>query len=569
MNKLFTKIASVSLGLALAAGVGVALGQKGAVKAKAADYVEKTCDFSLKTTSHANYNDKDGDGGLWAYNSNFSVYSGANNNGGWAFVKLGAKKATIAEGYSKPYVKSTVASTNAISKVKVKALKNTGSNTDKMTATWKLYAASDAAFSSVTDTVDLGTFNHLADPTTYTINPSSGTSWAAGSFFKIEFTVTNSSTTNGIVWLEKVELVYTVEVQTPDLVTVSGESGVAVGATTTLTAACTKGGSSTGVNQNVIWSSNNEKIAKVSADGVVTGVSNGSATITAKAEDDASVYGTKSITVSGGKSDNSYIALVPDGAPAGYGDNNYVVIGGVYTLAKQIMKQDGKIQVKQSVGELSNVAQLYADITSIEIRFNAGKTQGTGFKVQVSADGSSFTDLSGVEGYTGRYTYAVAGSGNRYFKLVGPSSGTLYLDEFLVGFGNAVEAKLVTLAAALNDILDSECTGSSDVSAISAAKWAEVKAAYDGGDSDAKAALAAVGSNLSYHEVNQFLERYDHIVAGYGYNNFLDRAAASSGVRVSGLTNENDTIMIIVVITAAVSALAFGALLLIKKKKHN
>lgn len=569
MNKLFTKIASVSLGLALAAGVGVALGQKGAVKAKAAEYVEKTCDFSLKTTSHGKYNDDNGDGGVWAYDSNFTVFSGANSNGDWAFVKLGGKSDYMTD-YNKPYVKSTVACENAISKVSVKILENTNKNKSKMSASWKLYVASDAGFTSIIDTVDKGSLD-ITTAATYNVTPSSGTSWAANSYFKVEFTVTNTSTANGIVWIEKIDLIYSVEVQTPDKVTVSGESGVAVGETTTLTASCTKGGSSTGVNQNVIWSSSDDKVAKVSQAGVVTGVSNGTAIITAKSEDDASIFGTKSVTVSGGKSNDSYIALAPDGVPGGYGDNNYVVFGGVYTLAKQIMKQDGKIQVKggsTGVGQLSNEGPLPFDITSIEIRLSPDKSQGTNYKVQVSADGSSFTDLSGVEGYTGRYTYAVAGSGNRYFKLVGPSSGTLYLDEFLVGFGNAVETKLVTLAAALNDILDSECTGSSDASAISASKWAEVKAAYDGGDSEAKAALKAV-EGLSYHEVNQFLERYDHIVAGYGYTNFLDRAAASSGVRVSGLTNENDTIMIIVVITAAVSALAFGALLLIKKKKHN
>ena len=88
MNKIFTKIASLALGAAMAFGVGVAVsaGPKDASSAHAdVGTAVRTCDFTAATTGNSNYTN------TWTYASDFSVTGGANNNKGWAYCKFGGK----------------------------------------------------------------------------------------------------------------------------------------------------------------------------------------------------------------------------------------------------------------------------------------------------------------------------------------------------------------------------------------------------------------------------------------------------------------------------------------------
>jgi len=66
------------------------------------------------------------------------------------------------------------------------------------------------------------------------------------------------------------------------------------GSTTTLTATVTP---SNATNKNVTWTSNNESVATVTQNGVVTGIGEGTATIKAISQDNANKYGTCNITV--------------------------------------------------------------------------------------------------------------------------------------------------------------------------------------------------------------------------------------------------------------------------------
>lgn len=560
MNKLITKIASLSLGLALAVGVGVALGQKEAVRAKAATYTAYTLDGTITTSA-------DGD-------NSYSTTSSVTQSGlSWGVVgnttispwRIGGGKNIAVDDFHEVRTvasKAAVSSEN-ISKVEV-AIGTKTTNLIVESFTLKVGTAEGLEdVSSVSAT--------FAASSTVVFNRPDGHNWT-NRFFTLAVGVAQSkkTTSHNYFQLSSMAFKYDVSVIEPDAVSVSGESAVSVGSTITLTASATNGGSDVNVNQNVIWSSSNPKVASVSETGVVTGISNGNVTIYATAENVPAAVGSKLVAVSGGRSgDAAFVVVESDVAFGSYGDR-YSFTGGVYMHYKQTMSytESGAkyIQMQASTGIVENISPMPAQITSVELSIGAA-SNGSGYKVYASADGAEFTEIATpTKLYDNKYLYTVT-SGNYYFKLEA-GTGTLRLDDILVGFGNAAETKLVNLASALNDLLDSECTGSEDNVAISASKWADVEAAYNSGDADAKAALKAV-AGFSYLEVNQFLERYDHIVAGYGYNNFLERAVASSGVRVCGLTNENDTIMIIVVITAAVSALAFGALLLIKKKKHN
>jgi hypothetical protein len=77
-------------------------------------------------------------------------------------------------------------------------------------------------------------------------------------------------------------------------ITINGEASVAVGQATTFTVSITPGNAT---NKEVTWTSLQSSIATVNANGVVTGVSQGTATIRATAKDGSGITATKSVTV--------------------------------------------------------------------------------------------------------------------------------------------------------------------------------------------------------------------------------------------------------------------------------
>ena len=71
-------------------------------------------DFSTKAAKHTAYND------TWAY-GDVTIAGGANNDGGWAFVKMGGKSATIsAEGHPGTWIKTDKALDYSVASVTLK-----------------------------------------------------------------------------------------------------------------------------------------------------------------------------------------------------------------------------------------------------------------------------------------------------------------------------------------------------------------------------------------------------------------------------------------------------------------
>ncbi len=77
---------------------------------------------------------------------------------------------------------------------------------------------------------------------------------------------------------------------------ISGYSAVAIGGATAITLS-TIVSPSTATTKTITWTSSNTAVATVNSSGVVTGISNGSATITARSVDNSSIFKTKDITV--------------------------------------------------------------------------------------------------------------------------------------------------------------------------------------------------------------------------------------------------------------------------------
>ena len=155
-------------------------------------------DFSQKLAKHNAYTD------TWTY-GDFTVAGGANNNGGWAFVKMGGKSATIsAAGHPGTWIKTDKAVAYSVESVTIKFVGKCYNQADEK-ATVKIESYSDAALTTkVAETpaqeVPAITTNDGVEELTFTFAAAQ----AANSYFKVNFDIVNTTTYNGVVALEKV-----------------------------------------------------------------------------------------------------------------------------------------------------------------------------------------------------------------------------------------------------------------------------------------------------------------------------------------------------------------------------
>ncbi len=182
----------------------------------AEETVYASCDFSTKETGHTSYSDE------WTYGADWKIKGGANNNAGWEFVKLGGKSASL---INPNYIASASSIDEAISKVVVTTnvgnLSTAGSVTD-----WGVYVYSDADMTIEVDYVAGGSMTKSKSET-FTFTPSKGDSWQSDSYYKVSFTIANTTTKNGVVWIDKVDFYSAGDVggeDTPTTYTVSFNS---------------------------------------------------------------------------------------------------------------------------------------------------------------------------------------------------------------------------------------------------------------------------------------------------------------------------------------------------------
>ena len=202
-------------------------------------WADVNCDFTTKSASHSAYTDS------WKY-GDFTVFGGANNNKGWAYVKMGGKKENLAQ--ANPVYISSPKMTSAISKVQVSIIAGSLAKSGMKVNSWGVYVYSDANMTNQVDYVAGGTITKNA--AVFELTPTSGSAWSANNYYKVSFDLANTSTINGIIWLDKITFVEaTSEPETPATTyTVTVDGGIqngtvtaspteaAEGATVTLTA---------------------------------------------------------------------------------------------------------------------------------------------------------------------------------------------------------------------------------------------------------------------------------------------------------------------------------------------
>ena len=152
-----------------------------------------SADFTAKTAGSSSYKSE------WTY-GDFTIVNAANNNKGWAYMKFGGKSADIST-YNPCYVVSPKV-TVAISSIDV--ITNAGNLTKGSVNSWGVYVYSDADLTVEIDHVTGGTMT-AQTAETLTLTPSnSATSWPKDSYYKVYFDLANTTTTNGVVWVDKI-----------------------------------------------------------------------------------------------------------------------------------------------------------------------------------------------------------------------------------------------------------------------------------------------------------------------------------------------------------------------------
>lgn len=152
-----------------------------------------TADFTAKTAGNSSYKS------TWTY-GDFTMVNAANNSKSWAYMKFGGKSADIGT-YNPCYVVSPKVS-EVIASIDV--VTNAGNLTVGSVNEWGVYVYSDAEMTDEIDHVTGGTMT-AKTAETLTLKPTSpATSWPANSYYKVYFDLANTSSTNGIVWVDKI-----------------------------------------------------------------------------------------------------------------------------------------------------------------------------------------------------------------------------------------------------------------------------------------------------------------------------------------------------------------------------
>jgi|GEM_PF-1147793 len=160
--------------------------------------VAYVCDFSTQATKHNAYGDS------WVYDNSWTVYGGSNYNAAWTYCKMGGKNSTLA-GCNPVYIAAVSPFSKDIRQVKVYI--NKGPVEGLMTINeWGVDTYSDGSFLPDSRlSVVLGAEITGADTITIAVDDANATAWDEGAYFRVYWDLSNTSSTNGIIWVDKIE----------------------------------------------------------------------------------------------------------------------------------------------------------------------------------------------------------------------------------------------------------------------------------------------------------------------------------------------------------------------------
>ena len=156
------------------------------------------CDFTTKVSKHSAYND------AWTYDTEWTVYGGANNNAGWDYVKMGGKSGTLANA-NPVYVMNKNRMGRNITAIRVTYPSGSFPKNNQMDCSeWGVKVYSDLACTNLLYTVTSSVTITGAEQVV-TLKPVPGQPWKAGYGIQVYWNLSNTGSTNGIIWVSKIE----------------------------------------------------------------------------------------------------------------------------------------------------------------------------------------------------------------------------------------------------------------------------------------------------------------------------------------------------------------------------
>ncbi len=145
-------------------------------------------------------------------------------------------------------------------------------------------------------------------------------------------------------------------------------------------------------NKDIVWESYNEKVATVNQNGKITAVGIGTATITAKSEDDSSIMATIDVTVTAGNTSNDTTAPTVEITGA-----NNVAVGQMVTLTVKVNEENiSKFEITEkdllgltggaSINKIKKVSNDTYEITLMGVEVSA---------LELCIDAGVATDVAG------------------------------------------------------------------------------------------------------------------------------------------------------------------------------
>ena len=345
--------------------------------------------------------------------------------------------------------------------------------------------------------------------------------------------------------------------------------------------------------QDVTWSSDGEGVATVDQDGNVLAISEGTATIKVESDDDPTKYDECVVTVV--EREKVYFELVDEASKLVNGAQ-YVIAGekdsainvmGHYASGNNI-KSSGAVLVndddhiygiKEEVESVyytldQNAEGYWTMFDGAKYLFAAGGTNvnnnylrakdtiedSSKWDITFNGDKIDVASRGGVTNNNMRYN-----SGNDLFSCYGydeddnPKQSQLYLYRVIHTAGTA-EAYAEYFLEDTNAIC---LTGTNHYDALNA-KWSTYAANYDLLDGEEKAKFLV---ETPAGVIKNMLDRYDYLVAKYGFTQFIDGHVVNSVNTFINTLNNNNTMMIVIVSVAVASISLLGVTIFLKKKR--
>lgn len=560
MNKLFSKIAAASVGLAMAVGVGVAVGgHAGAVKAsgtaisaselQSGDKCFITAAGKVLKAGAAFASKKSGDVTA-TYDG-----EGLSESDAWLFTKTGDVWTITTVVEEETLCLYVTNDNNGL----VCAAKDPA-------ATWTIEASEEEATTSFLTSSDGSNTRYLA---LYETAPN----------FRCY-----KNTSSGVPQIQLYK--YTASSKTvSSLSVVSNPTKVSYSEGDALDL--------TGVSVKAIWSDSSETDVTSDAiyspaNGAILSSSNTQVTVT---------YGGKStsfaISVAAKVFATHDVYITADllGLTTSYSssDVSVDVDGDAFTFGradvmKGINNYAGTIQFKASTGKLFNKSKFSAPISKVYFLADADNSFApSNWAVYGSADTAGSTasamDIVTVDETNKIYSVDFTASPTYFFTVAKTGSYATYFDMIVVELVHSADdvAAVRTAAAGMLNVFADFCSAEKGPSAE---QWNSIKGFYTGLTDDQKAIFDATVTNsaacsseepsqapVQATDLQKAVQKVDYCVAAYGVENFTGRVFEASLINHPVETSSSNTIIIIIAATFAITA--FGAVLLIRKKRHS